>query len=215
MARSRDGSSHFWQEIFSALTMLVPSLYLAYRFARVAAGVLPLRLRYMNWATYLHCIASCMYHCQCALNSTNKDFNHFRSPLRTADLAMIHVCLVTYTHAVSGEFWIFDLIALALNFGSASLFVYRQLYSKPGSKADSFRAVGGISLYLGAMLWRRDLWNFLGVFCSYAVGGIFYHKNDALGKWGHGFFHLALVPCTHYVLKSSVAALGDACPALF
>eukprot|EP00438_Fugacium_kawagutii_P030847 Skav210408 [mRNA] locus=scaffold1416:328472:329050:- [translate_table: standard] len=192
--------------------MLVPSLYLAYKFQ---IPTVPLRLRLMTWATYMHCIASCAYHCQCALNSTNKDFNHLRSPLRTADLAMIHVCLLAYTHAVSGEFWIFDLVAVALNLGSAGLFVFRQLYFKPGSKADSLRAVGGIILYLGAMLWRRDYGNSFGVACCYAIGGVFYLANDALGKWGHGFFHLALVPCTHFVLKSSFQVLGDACPGLF
>ena len=204
--------SFFWQEMFSAATMLVPSLYLAYRFQ--VPGLIPLRLQLLSWATYMHCLASCMYHMQCAFNCANRAFNHLSSPLRTADLAMIHVCLVAYTHAVSAEFWIFDVMALALNLASASLFIFRQLYSKPGSKADSFRAVGGILLYLGAMIWRRDLWNSLGVACSYALGGIFYHKNDAFSKWGHGFFHLALVPCTHFVLKSSMTALGDACPAL-
>ena len=205
-------ASHFWQEMFSAGTMLVPSLYLAYKFQVPA---IPLRLRMMTWATYVHCCASCMYHCQCALKSAKKDFNHLSSPFRTGDLAMIHVCLLAYTHAVSGDFWIFDLLALTFNLSSAGLFVFRQLCSKPGSRNDSFRAVGGILVYLFAMLWRGDFENSFGVACSYAIGGIFYHKNDAMGKWGHGFFHLALVPCTHFVLQSSVAVLGDACPALW
>ena len=39
-----------------------------------------------------------------------KDFNHFMSPLRTMDLSMIHVCLLAYTHAVSDDNAIFELL---------------------------------------------------------------------------------------------------------
>ena len=203
----------FWQEIFSTVTMLVPSIYIAYRFQQHDA--IPTRLRLMAWATYLHCFASCMYHCHCAANANRHDFNCLESPWRTADFTMIHLCLLSYTHAVSGDLWYFDLLALILNLISAGVFIQRQVASRPGSKADALRVMAGICIYLAAMLCRGDLSNCGGVACAYGVGAIFYHKNDALGRWGHGLFHLALVPCTHFVLKSSVASLGDACPALF
>ena len=196
------GKDHFWQEMFSAGTMLVPSFYIAYMRALGTAEPTPTRLHFVAGATYGQCFASCMYHLQCALNAGEKGFNHLSSPWRTADFAMIHVCLLAYTHAVSGNMW-FDLAALVLNVGCAALLVVRCLSSRPGSKADSLGAMGGIALYLGAMLWRGDVWNCCGVAFSYAVGGLFWHKNQALGKWGHGIFHLALVPCTYFVLQSS------------
>ncbi|CAJ1400140.1 unnamed protein product [Effrenium voratum] len=199
----------FWQEMFNAITMLVPSVYLA--FHNQTEGV-PSRIRLMTWATYAHCLFSCAYHCQCALYSGRKDFNHFMSPLRTMDLSMIHVCLLAYTHAVSDDNAIFELLAMLLNLACVFWLIFRHLRGVPGSQADSLPAAGGILLYLSAMLARGDLANFTWVSLFYAVGGVCWKKSSALGHWGHGLFHLCLTPCAHFVLKSSALALGDACP---
>ncbi|CAJ1416377.1 unnamed protein product [Effrenium voratum] len=196
-------------EMFNAITMLVPSVYLA--FHNQTEGV-PSRIRLMTWATYAHCLFSCAYHCQCALYSGRKDFNHFMSPLRTMDLSMIHVCLLAYTHAVSDDNAIFELLAMLLNLACVFWLIFRHLRGVPGSQADSLPAAGGILLYLSAMLARGDLANFTWVSLFYAVGGVCWKKSSALGHWGHGLFHLCLTPCAHFVLKSSALALGDACP---
>ncbi|CAE7233564.1 eef-2 [Symbiodinium natans] len=188
---------HFWQELFSAGSMIVPSLYLVFM---VDLTRLPILM--MTVATCVHCLASASYHCQCAYYTTDPNWDHLKSPLRTADMCFIHVCMFAYCCAVSPGLW-FPVASFATNSSCVLLLLYRRLHCIPGSKADSYRVIACILLYTSAMLWRGDIGNYAGVMASYGLGGYLWIRNEKLGHWGHGLFHLMLVPCTYCVVQSA------------
>ena len=189
----------FWQEIFSATSMLVPSIYLVFGvdFANHFS------LWMMTVATVVHCLASASYHFQCAYHTTDPSWDHLSSAFRTADMCLIHVCMFTYCIAVSPGLWYIPMLSLTMNSVCILLLLHKRLHAIPGSKMDSFRVIACIMLYTSAMLLRGDFANYAGVMASYGLGGYMWIRNEKLGHWGHGLFHLMLVPCTYCVVQSS------------
>eukprot|EP00930_Biecheleria_cincta_P103069 TRINITY_DN9498_c0_g1_i2.p1 TRINITY_DN9498_c0_g1~~TRINITY_DN9498_c0_g1_i2.p1 ORF type:complete len:267 (-),score=19.96 TRINITY_DN9498_c0_g1_i2:149-949(-) len=179
----------FWQEVFSAGTMMVPSIYCHNVVAELAfVARKPLGLWVMTWATYTHCLASVAYHLRCAFGS-RPDFDHLRSPFRAADMAFIHVCCFCYGWAVSGGWLLFNTASLLANVACVASLVGRQATGVPTSKADSYRAIGCILIYTFAMVLRMDLANYAGTMLCYGIGGLFWTRNASLASWGHGSTH--------------------------
>eukprot|EP00440_Ansanella_granifera_P076316 gb/GFBE01082820.1/.p1 GENE.gb/GFBE01082820.1/~~gb/GFBE01082820.1/.p1 ORF type:complete len:288 (+),score=24.46 gb/GFBE01082820.1/:1-864(+) len=209
----RPKEQSFWkQEVFSALTMVLPSIYVAHAGPQLAASArVSSSIWLMAYATYCHCVASMGYHFQCAHHSgRSTNFDHFTSPFRIADMSLIHLCCFTYGWAISGGWdsgwWmLFNAISFTANLLCVTSLIGKHLCKVPGSKVDSYRAIGCILWYSSAMVWRADWANYGGLIFSYGVGGFFWTRNDRMGKWGHGLFHVALVPCTYFVLQSAIA----------
>jgi len=198
--------SFVMQEVWSAASMLLPSIYIHHAggaFAEVSQQ--PEKIWLMAFATYAHCLASAIYHLQCAYNS-GTDFNHFRSPTRTADISLIHVCCYTYGVALSGGSYILDVISLSANTVCVASLLWRCFVGKASTPQDSFRALGCVLIYSAAMPLRSDWQNYAGLMLSYAIGGFFWQKSAKFNGWGHGLFHVMLVPCTHFVLRSAAIA---------
>ena len=190
---------HFWQEVFSAGSMLGPSLV----FLCCVDLTKGLSFQMMALSSVVHCLASACYHCQCAYHTTDPSWNHLKSPFRTADMCLIHVCIVTYCFAVSPGLWYIPRLSFVMNAVCILLLLYQRLRRIPGSKADSYRVIACIMTYTSAMVLRGDLANYLGVMASYGLGGYLWIRNEKLHYWGHGLFHLMLVPCSYCVASSA------------
>merc|ERR1712032_440142 len=132
-------------------------------------------------------------------------FNHFTSPLRAADMSLIHLCCFVYGRAVARGALFFIVANAFVNLASAAWLIWRVLHGVPGTKRDSYRIIGCVLVYSLAMLWYGDWINYMGLLVSYAVGGFIWSINEALHGWGHGLFHVTLVPCLHCLMRSIVA----------
>lgn len=190
------------QEVFSAASMLAPSAYAAYYSSQVASQTdFPLGVWLVAFSTYCHCIASVAFHLQCAYKS-GTPFDHFKSPFRCADMVLIHACTCSYGLALAKGDLRFSILNCSVNLLCASKLLWNLLLRAPGTKRDSHRVVGCIAVYTSAMVWRKDWINYACLMVSYFVGGIFWTRNEIFGGWGHGIFHLCLVPCIHFVMCS-------------
>jgi len=161
----------------------------------------------MACATYAHCLASVMYHIQCAYRSCcGGDFDHFMSPFRVLDVTLIHTCCFAYGFALSRGDLLFNGISFLANLVCVTLLQWRMLCSVPGTTADSLRVVGCIIVYTMPMFMRGDMMNYLGMMLAYCLGGCLFSLNERLNGWGVGLFHAMLLPCTHFILQSAAAA---------
>lgn len=211
---SKDAGGHsdsqFWQEVFSSLSMLAPSLY-AYLVCEAAAaqfGAFRLGVYALVYSTYFHCAISMYYHMNNALREGEPGFNAYLSPFRVADLAAIHVCCVTFGWAVSHGAALFTLASIVLN----GRFIHRlvSMFAKgdPGSEGDGIRVAVSIFIYLSPMLARGDFENYLGALCSFLLAGACWVMAPRTNGWTHGFFHLMLTPYFHFLLRSAASVNG-------
>lgn len=193
----------FWREVFSAATMILPSAYAAcFASSMAETAQFPQGIWAIAYATYVHCIASVAFHLHCAYLS-GTSFNHFESPLRVADMVLIHACCIFYGWAVSPGGIVFLAANLVCNSACMIFLVCKSWLQLAGTKQDSYRVIFCILVYTSAMLWRCDWSNYFGVFLSYGVGGIFWTQNAKLDGWGHGMFHMCLTPCIYCVMRSA------------
>jgi len=204
--------SQFWQEMFSALSMLFPSIYayLVYEAAldQVAAfrpGVYA--LVYSCWA---HCGCSMAYHFSMAWHIGLPGFEPMTSPLRVLDLSAIHFCCVTFGWAVSQGSALFTAVLFLLNYSWVRRLVDMNVKGLPGSQGDGLRIGLGIMLYTSPMLLRGDTGNYFGAIFFWLASGACWAFNHRFNGWLHGVFHLLLTPYFHFLLRSAAGVAGDA-----
>uniref|UniRef100_A0A7S1S6B1 Post-GPI attachment to proteins factor 3 n=1 Tax=Alexandrium catenella TaxID=2925 RepID=A0A7S1S6B1_ALECA len=204
----RKEGGRFWQEIFNAATMLLPSIYvLSCSHAAASRARFPEGVWVTALATYAHCIASVIFHLECARRDRwDWDFDHFRSPFRVLDLTFIHASCVAYGFALSRGDTLFNVVCFLANLACVARLHWRLMRRLPGTPADSHRIVGNIAVYTMPMLMRGDLANYCCLMLCYGLSGVFWTLNERLCGWGHGLFHVMLLPCAHYVLQSATLA---------
>jgi len=190
------------QEVFNAVSMCIPLVYL------LAAGGsfaelsdFPAGIVAMKWATGIHCGASFCFHMESATTTRA----HQLSFWRLADFVFMHVCCFSYGWAVSRGDTTFNAVSLLVNVYCAAQLTHKWWKQKAIGQVDSLKVVGCIMLYTTAMLWQHYFYEYCGTLFFYLIGGSLWVMDERLHGWGHGFFHLMLVPCTHFVLNSMVA----------
>jgi len=196
---------HFWQEMFSAVTMLPPSILALWWVLTLSPETqFPQCIWALAIATWAHCPVSMMYHITSALNA-GKSYDPFSSVFRLADVSAIHGCCVAFGWAVSHGDWFFTEAAIVLNLACVVRLQWDFLTGKRGSQQDLYRVCCCIFVYLFPMLWRGDFVNYLGAFASVGLGSCFQLVDDRLKGWGHGLFHLMLTPYFCFLLRSAAA----------
>ena len=103
--------SAFWPEVFSALSMIVPSV-LAYHTAPELASksVFPEGLWALAVGTFLHCPFSVAYHLACAVLDQRDGFDSYSTPFRTMDLTAIHCSAIIFAWALSQGDWLYTFL---------------------------------------------------------------------------------------------------------
>jgi len=185
--------------------MAVPSIFVAAELLGLGYSAASFRLWATSAATWAHCAASVAYHLDNAFRGS-LDHERLSSPFRTADFCFMHLCTFTYGWALAPRTLLFNLVALLINSSCVLALLWRLHLGQPGSKSDAHRVVGCIVYFTSAMLHRGDMTNYARIMLSYFVGGIFFVASPKLGGWGHGIFHLMLVPATYSVLRSMADA---------
>jgi len=196
--------SQFWQEVFSAASMVLPSLYalcFANRFAEGAA--FPSGVWALVYMTYAHCFASVAFHATLAIEEGKVD--PFQSPFRLVDLGAIHTACVVFGWAVSHGALLFTVASAVLNLGLVLRLFWRYLCGLPGNSTDTQLLGVCIVIYTAPMLLRGDVWNYVGAVLCMSVGFVFFYLDARLNGWGHGVFHVMLLPYFHFLLCSAAA----------
>mmetsp|Transcript_43648 Transcript_43648/g.70746 ORF Transcript_43648/g.70746 Transcript_43648/m.70746 type:complete len:251 (-) Transcript_43648:143-895(-) len=210
-ARGSSGaSSLFWQEVFSALSMMLPSLY-ALSFAPELAArgaAFPEGIWVLTYASCVHCPFSMAYHLTNAFRGGD-DYEMFRvTPFRTADLSAIHLCAIAFAWALSRGSVLFTALLALLNLHCVRLLVRDQLLGRKGSLMDACRVSYCVLAYTLPLLWRGDYRNYAGALLSFATACSL-HSMGSMGiqlhGWNHGLFHVMLTPYLHFLLSSTVA----------
>jgi len=192
----------FWQEVFSAGTMVLPSVYAYCNCAGIAANAsFPQGIWAVTFSTYGHCLASVAFHLQCAF-CNGPSFNQFESPFRTADMAFIHLCCFWYAFAIShGDLFIIAINAM-VNAACVVRLVRRRLLGVPGARTDSLMVISCIFLYTAAVPLRGYWWDYTLLLLAYGLGGVMWASNAKMAGWGHGLFHICLTPAIHFLMNS-------------
>mmetsp|Transcript_4801 Transcript_4801/g.11195 ORF Transcript_4801/g.11195 Transcript_4801/m.11195 type:complete len:300 (-) Transcript_4801:94-993(-) len=197
---------HFWQEMFSAVTMLPPSILALWWVLTLSPETqFPQCIWALAIASWVHCPASMIYHITNGLNAGNKKYDPYASPLRLVDVSAIHCCAVAFAWAVSHGDWLFTQIAAMMNLICVARLTRDFLKGKRGAQDDLYRVCRCIAFYLLPLLWRGDFVNFAGAVVSISLGGVFQLVDERLHGWGHGLFHLMLTPYVGFLLHSAAA----------
>eukprot|EP00448_Togula_jolla_P012099 CAMPEP_0170595934 /NCGR_PEP_ID=MMETSP0224-20130122/14834_1 /TAXON_ID=285029 /ORGANISM="Togula jolla, Strain CCCM 725" /LENGTH=297 /DNA_ID=CAMNT_0010920163 /DNA_START=49 /DNA_END=942 /DNA_ORIENTATION=- len=196
---------HFWQEIFSAVTMLPVSMLALWWVLTLTPEIeFPQSIWAMAIAIWAHCPVSMTYHITNGLNA-GKSYDPFTSAFRLADILAIHGCCVAFGWAVSHGDCFFTEAAAVLNLVCMVRLLWDFLMGKRGSQQDLYRVCCCIAVYLFPMLWRGDFVNYLGAFVCIGLGGCFQLVDETLNGWGHGLFHVMLTPYLFFLLRSAAA----------
>lgn len=173
------------QELFNALTMLLPSMAVACSY-----WLLP----HPNVAVILcggliHLPTAVVYHLSAACGRLQDKIDN---DLRRMDQTYTHMVAALYSYALSGS-TTYAAVNCLVNF----VFVW-QLWRKSTHK-DGRRWVSvllSVLLYTLPMLYRQDTENYTWALAYFVMGGatfVPYVNYNVFGGWGHSIFHLFLV----------------------
>mmetsp|Transcript_89931 Transcript_89931/g.232220 ORF Transcript_89931/g.232220 Transcript_89931/m.232220 type:complete len:281 (-) Transcript_89931:155-997(-) len=207
--------SLYWQEMFSSLSMLAPSLYAHIVCEAFAAQYTAFRpgIYVLVCSTYVHCACSMYYHANNALREGEPGFDPYNSPFRVADIGAIHFCCVTFGWALSDGAPLFTFVLVLLNLSWVRRLVQNFRRGQKGNRGDGLRIGVGILLYTSPMLLRGDVENYLGAMFFFLLAGFCWLVAPRYNGWPHGVFHLLLTPYFHFLLRS-VAGMKGAAPFL-
>lgn len=195
----------YWPEVFSAVTMLAPSLYgLSLLSYLLEVASFPAGVKALVVASCLHCPVSMTYH---FTNAAWEKYSYdmMLTPFRLADVVAIHISCIIFGWALSHGSLSYTCVGAVVN----SLFITRLLreYSagNPGTRKDVIGVAICVLIYTAPMLLRGDISNYFGAILFFAVACVCHALNEHLHDLGHGFFHLFLVPYFHFLLASAAA----------
>lgn len=154
----------------------------------------------VNSSTWIHCFAAVNYHLRCAYRL---DKHRLENHARRCDQAFIHFTSAVYAFALSGS-PAYGLATLAYNAPCIAL-LWRPLSWGAATRA---RIGLAIMLYLAPME-RGARAVAAGAFAMAATPLLLDRR---LAGWGHGIFHLGLVPYGLIIQQQSAHRLGWAPP---
>lgn len=197
-----EGRFH-WQEAWSAVTMVLPSILLVCIAPSLSARAdYPASVWVLTVSAMIHCPFSFVYHMVNAFRTNTKGHDAYRSPLRVGDLGTIHVTAVSYTWALSHGSMPQTLFAVLLNSISIGILVGNYVKSRPGGFLDNVRGFVCIVAFQCGMAFRGDATNFAWAMAWWCIGCCFMVISPYINEWGHGFFHLCLTPWAYYMAQS-------------
>ncbi|CAE7561852.1 eef-2, partial [Symbiodinium pilosum] len=132
--------SEFWPEVFSALSMMVPSIYAYHAAPELASNaIFPEGVWALAIGAMLHCPFSVAYHLASAVLDKHTGYDPMCTPFRTMDLSAIHVACIVYAWALSHGNVLFTLFLAILNILCVFLLFRRLMYGRPGGIHENIR----------------------------------------------------------------------------
>jgi hypothetical protein len=189
-------SMTFAQELCNALTIVAPSLLLAFLWFNTA--------HYNNYtliiilSTWIHMLISASYHMMCAFGYFKDRIN---CAMRKLDQSLIHMCCITFSYALSGD-TLYGLTALMINaWYITRLWVPGTHDTRFGRLSNLFVA---IMLSLFPIFIRGDYINYFGALGSFIVAAVFFQMNEFFHGWGHAISHLCYCQFLYFLFMSSI-----------
>ena len=196
----------FWPEVFSALTMLLPALH-GYALAPEIAldASFPPGIWALLYATLFHCPISMVYHSANAIFEGTPGYDALCTPFRTADLIAIHFCCIAFGWAESHGDVAYTSLLVVLNIGRIISLLITLAKGRCGGRHENYWVALAVFLYTLPVLMRGDFHNYAGIATSWCLACIFQSLGPKMGGWGHGFFHLMLVPYLHFLMRGAAS----------
>ncbi|CAJ1372535.1 unnamed protein product [Effrenium voratum] len=199
----------FWPEVFSAFTMLLPALHGSNLAADLASGAaFPQGVWVLLYGAIFHCPVSMAYHLSNAVLEGTAGHDVMLTPFRTADLTAIHLCCIAFGWAESYGDILYTLALTVLNLICIFALLHDLASGRRGGQHEVHRVAVAVFLYTLPVLLRGDCWNYLGIAVSWILAAAFQMISPKIGGWGHGLFHMMLVPYFHFLMHG-VASAGQ------
>lgn len=196
----------FWPEVFSALTMLFPALHGYYMAPDIAADAsFPPGVWVLLYATLFHCPVSMAYHLANAAFYGMSGYDALNTPFRTADLVAIHLCCIAFGWAESHGDISYTIFLIVINVGCILSLLHTLALGRRGGRHENYWVAFAVFLYTLPVLMRCDYINYVGIAASWCLACVFQSLGPKMGGWGHGFFHLMLVPYLHFLMRGAAA----------
>jgi hypothetical protein len=195
----------YWPEVFSAVTMLAPSLYgLSLVSYLLEVASFPHAVKALLVASCLHCPVSMAYH---FTNAAWQKYSYdmMLTPFRLADVVAIHISCIVFGWALSHGSLSYTCVGALVNLFFIARLVREYSARNPGTRKDVIGVAICVLIYTAPMLLRGDISNYFGAIFFFVLACVCHASNDHLHDLGHGFFHLFLVPYFHFLLASAAA----------
>ncbi|CAK9001617.1 Elongation factor 2 [Durusdinium trenchii] len=197
----------FWPEVFSALTMLLPALHGYFRAPDIAASAaFPQGVWALAYAAIFHCPISMAYHLSNAVYDGAPGYDVLCTPFRTADLIAIHLCCVAFGWAESHGHLEYTIFITIINIGCIVSLLHTLICERRGGRHENYLVAFCVFLYTLPVLVRSDYCNYAGIAGSWFLACVFQSLNPKMGGWGHGLFHVMLVPYFHFLMHGAAAS---------
>lgn len=179
------------QEIFNAITMIVPTSTLAVCFLRTDS--IPVLL--LLTGSLIHLPVSMTYHIMCAFNRFEDKIDN---NMRRLDQALQHVVGTLYSFVLSGSYLYTAFVSIP------NLIWILELYNpmKSNDRKRYKNVLKCILLYCFPMIIiKKDFINTIGTLTSLSISSLFFLH---MKGYGHGLFHISMGFFSYFISRSVI-----------